>query len=61
MLYEEGLRRAQSFAKDHEGLLSYKMEFSDHSGVEENTQPGVKKDETGGYGIYVQDLTRLKA
>ena len=24
-LYEEGLRRAQAFAKEHEGLLSYRM------------------------------------
>ena len=31
MLYEEGVRRAQQFAKDYYGQLEYKLEFGDHS------------------------------
>jgi tetratricopeptide (TPR) repeat protein len=60
LLYEEGLRRAQAFAKEHQGNLSYRMEFGDHNlGGEEEV--GKVEDETGGYGIFVQDLSRMKA
>jgi hypothetical protein len=56
MLYEEGMRRAQAFTKETEGKLEYRMEFGDHSGGKEE-----KEDPTGGYGIYQQDLSRMKA
>jgi tetratricopeptide (TPR) repeat protein len=62
LLYEEGLRRAQAFAKEHQGNLSYRMEFGDHSlGGKEEEEVGKVEDETGGYGIFVQDLSRMKA
>jgi len=31
VLYEEGLRRAQAFAKEHQGQLAYRMEFTDQT------------------------------
>ena len=54
LLYEEGLRRAQAFAKEHQGNLSYRMEFGDHSlGGGKEEEEAVVEDETGGYGIFV--------
>ena len=56
------MRRAQAFAKEHQGNLSYRMEFGDHSlGGKEEEEVAKVEDETGGYGIFVQDLSRMKA